>query len=493
MVIGGAFIRNSSGQSKASALSAPSSPVILVDGFRAQFREVQDSCTISGQIEPMHAATISSEVPDRVVARPVQRGDKVTSGQPIALLFSGSAEASRSQAVGALEQAEAAVRQAEAQYKQAVVETASNVESAGAQVDAALADERRARADEAQALAGQRKTARFTRQQELLQAQAALSEARTQENLARTERDRNGNLAREGAVSIQTFDRAQAAFESAESRRVSAEQAVSLAMEGARKEDRDSAEASVQAAKAQVASAQQRVQEARAVLKSAQTRDLRLAEIRTQIEGLQAQQAQAAQNVRQAEIALAKHTVRAPFTGRVLETVVDVGDMVAVGSPVAKIGRIDRVKATFSAPEAIRPSLELGSNFGVTADALGARQFRGRITALGFQADAHTREFPLEITIDNRQERLLPNMVARISLPWSAKIKRLVVPFESVMADPDGTSSVFVISQGRAHRREVRTGVLTSGSVEIASGLAVGETIARTPQRLSDGALVELR
>ncbi len=155
---------------------------------------------------------------------------------------------------------------------------------------------------------------------------------------------------REGAGPQEALDRAQATYDSAVARRQSAEQSVSLAKEGARQEDRETAAAQVTAAQAQMAGATHGVEQARAGLRIAETRDTRLATLRRQIDGLRAQEAQTQDAVRQAEIALEKRTIRAPFAGRVLATLADVGDLMAPGTSVARLGRIDRVKVTFAVP-----------------------------------------------------------------------------------------------------------------------------------------------
>jgi RND family efflux transporter MFP subunit len=467
------------------------SPTLLVEAVTVRSQLVQQENAMSGQVEPYHSATVAAEVAERIIRRPIDRGDRVGKGALLAALFSDSAVTALAQAQSASAQATAARRQAETEYQRAVVETDAARQQARAQVNQAQADQQNARAQYTQAAAGERKARSATRQQELRQAEDALTQASADERLARTECGRYAYLVREGAAGQQSLDRAEATRDAAVARRQSAEQALSLAQEGARQEDKEAAAAQVNAARAQVDAAQHRVEQAQAALRIANTRDTRLAVIRRQIDGLRAQEAQSREVVRQARIGLDKRTINAPFTGRVLATLADVGDMMSSGTPIARLGEISRVKVTFAVPEPSRPALRLGLPLCITADAIKGRTFRGRITALGFQADPRSRTFPIEVTVSNREEALLPNMVTRLRLPVGPVAHRTLIPSSAVASD-GAIAYLFVLRDGRALRREVRLGAPVGDSVELLSGVEPGEQVAATPQRLSDGARIRI-
>ncbi len=462
-------------------------PTLLVDAVTVQERAVQEESLISGQIQPIHIATVAAEVANRIVTRPIEQGQRVAQGGLLATLDSEAAKTALAQAQDGLAQAAAARAQAEADYTRAMVETDAARQQAQAGVEQALAEERRARAGVTQADAGVRKSHSFTRAQEMQQAEEALSQARTDERLAKIECDRYTYLVSRGATAQQTLDHAQATLEGAVARRVSAEQAVSLAQEGARREDQEAAKAQADAAAAQADSAARQVDSARAALRIANTRDTRLVVLRRQIDGLRAQEAAAADAVRQARIALDRRAIRAPFTGRVLATLADAGELTAPGTPIARLGEIDRVKATFAVPEALRPGLAVGQKVALTTDALPNRTFFGRISTLGFQADPKSRAFPIEVTVPNADEALLPNMVARLRLPFGHAVTHLLIPASAIVGD-GGTTYVFALQGGRAHRRDVRLGAPVGDRVEITDGLKPGDRIATTPQRLSENA-----
>lgn len=492
-VIGGlgCLIARQGVNSPASQSAAASgAPAILMDIVHTVRRDAPSQIVLTGQIEPEQTATISAEVNDRILSRPIRQGDRVVQGGMIALLDTRTAETTLAQARAAEAQIVAAIQQTETDYARAEVETDAARMQARAQFEQATAGSRQAQAQAQGADASLRKAKSYTRTQELRQAEAALAQAKTDENLARIEADRYRRLVQQGAVAQQTLDHALATYDSAVARRQSAEESVSLAREGARQEDIAAAQAQLEAANAQQSSAVAQIETARANVRIADTRGNKLASIRRQIDSLRAQRDQAHEAAVRAQIALDKHRIVAPFTGRILAAMVDAGDLLSAGSPVARIGRIDRVKATFSVPEAARPMLRKGQMLALSIDALPGRTVSGRITALGFQADARSRAFPLEVSIENPDETLLANMVVRARLPIGKASGRMLIPSSAVAID-GSQPYLFVVREGKAQRVDVQLGEPVGSRVEITPPLAETESVAATPQRLTDGCAVQ--
>lgn len=414
---------------------------------------------LSGILEARHTVTVSAEVAARIVARPIERGKSVAQGSIIATFDDRNARATVAEAQAALSAATAQRRQAEAEYDRARTETASAIDSARASVISATAGEKRART--------------FTRSQELRQAESSLVQAESDENLAKIERDRYARLVAEGAVAQQTLDRVQATYESAVARTRSARESVSMAQEGARQED--------------IAQATAQVQTARAGLDSAKARPARLAAIREQIAGLRASEARAAATLENARVALSKYRIASPLSGRVLETRVEAGEMASPGAPVAVLANVRELRAIFAVPESTRPQLKTGQRVTITSDALPGKSFPAQIALLAFQGDGRTRAFRVEVAVANPNERLLPNMTARLSLPVGKTASLVSVPVSAVATD-EVTNETFVIvvgAKGETKRTFVTLGEpIGADAVWVRSGLHGGEQVAAEPSRV---------
>lgn len=497
--LGFAFYAHQTGNANSSAergiaskTAANESLPILIDSVTVEQVNHSVASSVSGEVEPFRTTTVASEVGERMISRKVQRGDRVAPGQILALLFDGTAQIALAQAQHEFEQAKSTRMAAETDYQRLIVETDSARSQARAQVEQALSEVQRARSGSLQANAGQRKALSFTRKQEMRQAEDALAQTKVDEKLALTERNRQNYLLKEGAISRDAMDRVQAAYDSAVARRQSAEQGLSLAREGARQEDRDSAEAQVAGANAQVAATEHQVEQARASLRVAETRDTRLTAARQQIDTLKAREKETLDAVHSAEVALSKRQILAPFSGRILATTAEQGDMLAPGSQILKVGEIDKVKVVFAAPESIRPGLRVGQVMNITVDSLPGRKFSGEITALGYQADTRSRSFPIEVTVHNQDESLLPSMVARTCFNSGPSVSHILIPSSAITGGAHGETMVYLLKRDHAILREVKLGAPSGDSVEITSGLEIGDSIAAAPQRLTDGAAVRI-
>lgn len=442
-----------------AANSTPAIPIEVVTAVREQNPR---SGNLSGRIESIHTATISGEVAERVTARPVQRGQRVRRGQLLLQFRDDTLRQQLAEAEAGARRCQAGLNQAQAALARTRVETSAALYSAQAGLSDATAQSNKVRS--------------LTRNQELRSAEANLQVARAEEELAREELLRYQVLVAEEAAPEQTLDQARAAMDSAAARRRSAEQSLSLAREGARHEDQLSARA--------------QVQQAQAALSSAQARPYRLAELEAQVEQLRAQAEEVRARAEQARIRLDKCSIRAPFDGVILDTGIEVGELAVAGQPLLKLGDVGRVKALFSVPEATRGQLRVGQTLKVSADALGNRNFRGNLTVLGAEADARTRAFPLEVTLDNPGMALLPNMIVRLELQTPSASPRLRVPLTSVVSRST-SPQLFVVRNHRVQARTVRLGQPLGDHVEILEGLAEGERVAITPIRLADGQKVQ--
>jgi RND family efflux transporter MFP subunit len=329
-----------------------------------------------------------------------------------------------------------------------------------------------------------KKIASITRSQELRQAEARLAQAMAEEDLAKKELNRFTALVQAGAASQESLDQVKAQFDVASQARISAEQGVSLAKEGARLEDRSSADAAVD--------------QAQAALKAASSRPSRLASIRGGIEAAESQELAAEEALRRTRILLAKHVKTAPFSGRILSSHAELGMTVSPGTPLVTLGETSRLKLRFSVPEDLRPTLE-DAKVTFTVPSLVGRSFSAEIRAEGFQADPRTHTFSYEAVVPNPQEQLLPGMVAEVLLhKGNLRTKAqngVSVPIGALAMD--GTAAtVFVINPSaggdRVEIRRVLVARRDGLSALISQGLGSGERVVLSPKNLADGESVRM-
>jgi membrane fusion protein (multidrug efflux system) len=185
----------------------------------------------------------------------------------------------------------------------------------------------------------------------------------------------------------------------------------------------------------------------------------------------------------EAEAMLAHASIRAPFAGVITEKPVLPGDLATPGLPLLTLESTARLRAEGAVPEQAAASLRIGDSLPVVVQD-GASPVAGRIEELSTAADALSRSVLVKVA--------LPADSARSG--QFARLQVTVGQSDSLFVPPDALTRfgqmerVFVVEEGRAALRLVKTGRTTGDRLEILSGLNAGEQIVLAPPAaLRDG------
>jgi membrane fusion protein, multidrug efflux system len=242
-------------------------------------------------------------------------------------------------------------------------------------------------------------------------------------------------------------------------------------------------------AAADLAEAEANLAEARRQLGRGQDLELTQALSRAQLDQLQTAVTTAAARVAAARSRLDDTVIRAPFAGRTGFRRVSVGGLVSAGAIITTLDDSSIIKLEFTVPQSFIGELATGLPVAARVDGLGERVFEGRIATLGSRVDPVTRSIAVRAELPNPDGALKPGMFMSVKLKGRA-VPTLVLPEQALVPD-EGRNYVFVVSDGRAQRREVTTGLRRPGSVAITAGLADGErVIVDGTFRARDGAPV---
>jgi membrane fusion protein (multidrug efflux system) len=186
-----------------------------------------------------------------------------------------------------------------------------------------------------------------------------------------------------------------------------------------------------------------------------------------------------------------KLSIKAPFPGVLGFRSVSPGAYVTAGTPLVNLEKIDRLKVTFSVPEVYLERLSVGQRIEVAADAMPGAKFEGLIYAIDPAVDINGRALKVRATLDNRDGRLRPGLLARIIVKGAPR-DAITVP-ESALVPRGNDLLVYKADNGKALEIKVRTGRRESGFVEIIEGISAGEQVVTAgQQRLRDGVNVEI-
>ncbi|MCB1186105.1 efflux RND transporter periplasmic adaptor subunit [bacterium] len=117
-------------------------------------------------------------------------------------------------------------------------------------------------------------------------------------------------------------------------------------------------------------------------------------------------------------------SIAADFNASVTMLLVEVGQYVNAGSPLAELVSSEPAEAWFSLPEQQRDVIGNGTAVELRADAIPDEVFLGTVAGISAAADPSTRQFPLRVTAS--EARLLPGMSVRARLLLTDPAPRLL-------------------------------------------------------------------
>lgn len=180
-----------------------------------------------------------------------------------------------------------------------------------------------------------------------------------------------------------------------------------------------------------------------------------------------------------------------PIAGVVTARNYDPGDM--TGSlPILTIEQIQPVKVIVNVSESDYPKVHNGMKAAINLDVYPDETFTGTVHLIHPSIDAATRTFTVEITIDNRDNKVLPGMFARVTLNFGSA-ENVVVPDRAVVKQSgSGNKYVYVLNpDSTVSYNRVELGRRMGNAYELVSGVEDGSNVVVTGQtRLADGAKV---
>ena len=205
---------------------------------------------------------------------------------------------------------------------------------------------------------------------------------------------------------------------------------------------------------------------------------------------------------REAKARLSWTRVVAPFAGRIANRAVHRGDVVRPGAPLLSVIDSSRLEVVAHVPDSLVGNLKIGLPVTFKVE---ETLMTGRIRDLSPRSDPLTHTVTVKVLLSPLSRTAggkagahgrgglgadhLVGIYGKLYIPVSGT-PGLFVPASAVI-DHEGLHEIFVVENGHAVLRYVRTGRREDGRVEILSGLSRNEKIVSAPPpTLEDGAAV---
>src|SRR5882762_173534 len=219
--------------------------------------------------------------------------------------------------------------------------------------------------------------------------------------------------------------------------------------------------------------------------------DLALAKMNSDFKQLEAAQAA----YKEVHNTLDYLTIKAPFGGVISARNVNQGAYVGPtgrGSdlPLFTLQEQRHLRLVVSVPESYSPFLKEGDEVTFKIKPLPDESFKAKVTRMAGALDIKLRSQRVEADVFNTDRKLLPGMVAKVTIPLISSDSTFVVPKTAIVTSQE---RIFVIKaeQGKAKWVNVQTGRFIDGRTEIYGALREGDQIVKTAsEEIRNGSLI---
>ncbi len=199
----------------------------------------------------------------------------------------------------------------------------------------------------------------------------------------------------------------------------------------------------------------------------------------------------------QARVDLDYTLLRAPADGVVLAKLKEVGEIAVPGGfagsgDLIRLANLTDMRAEVDVNESDLNRVKLGQPAQVTPDAYQDLKYDAEVVKLYPQVDRQKGTLKIEVHILRPDDKLLPDMSARVTFlaqpePEKKDGPAILVPSTAVHRDAQGDNVVWLVRDGRAHKQVVETAGDVGDKIRIATGLSGGETVVLGDIELRDG------
>jgi len=189
--------------------------------------------------------------------------------------------------------------------------------------------------------------------------------------------------------------------------------------------------------------------------------------------------------------------ILSPFAGVVTQRNAHVGQLVTANAPndpgLFSVADDHRLRIYVHVPQSYSADIRPGMTAELALPQFPGRRFPAQVTSTSEAVGAQSGAVDVEMQIDNADHVLQPGDYAQASFQTAPAVAAVRLPASALMFRQHGMAVGVVGADGRAHIRFISIRRDLGASVEVASGLALGEQVINNPpDSLQDGETVRI-
>lgn len=175
--------------------------------------------------------------------------------------------------------------------------------------------------------------------------------------------------------------------------------------------------------------------------------------------------------------------VRAPFNGVITSRNANPGAYVGPSGkgsefPLFTLQEQKKLRLVIYVPEAYTGYLNQQDKVKFNVNAFPNEKFAAQVKRLAGALDNRLRSQRIEMDVTNENKKLLPGMVANVSIPLSTKDSSFILPKSAVVSSQERVFVIKVVDK-KAEWVDVKKGRENDGKVEVFGELAAGDLIVK--------------
>jgi RND family efflux transporter MFP subunit len=192
------------------------------------------------------------------------------------------------------------------------------------------------------------------------------------------------------------------------------------------------------------------------------------------------------------ELDLERSTIRAPFSGTVVEEHCELGEWVERGAEVVSLLSLEDLEVHVEVPERYFRNLDRDAAPKVAFEALPGLEVEGSVRAIIPRADVQARTFPMKIGIPNEGGSIGVGMIATVTLPAGDSYRATVVPKDAVITEGERRFVYLINGDSVVQMTPVTPGEGVGAWIVVRGDVSPGQkVVTRGNERLMPGQAVQ--
>ncbi len=189
----------------------------------------------------------------------------------------------------------------------------------------------------------------------------------------------------------------------------------------------------------------------------------------------------AKQQLNQVQSMMSYTSIKAPFSGKISQKQIQVGDMAMPGMPLLTLTSSDQLDVKSTVSEIQINSIKKGQDIQIEIPSIG-KTYSGKITEVSSSSESSNSQYFVKSIFTQTPEKALAGMYANVSIKApennsTSENKSIRIP-QSAVIHKNGLQGVYVVGKSQtALLRWLKTGNTNGENIEVLSGLSANDKI----------------